>query len=225
MSSMTSSGLPRSSGMRKSRDGALISGAVLSLLLHAAAGASILLFVTSPQVAPKVPIMVNMITAPEPAPVTPEPPQELPKPRPVRTKPLPPLPQPVLAAAPAETASPAEAAPAPPPPAAPVAAPAEAAPAVAVVPPRFDAAYLDNPAPHYPPMSRRMGEQGKVMLRVLVNADGSASQVQLKSTSGSIRLDQSALDTVKRWRFIPAKQGTEAVTAWVLVPISFTLGG
>jgi protein TonB len=105
-----------------------------------------------------------------------------------------------------------------------VAAPAEVAPQVAVTPPRFDAAYLDNPSPPYPTMSRRMGEQGKVLLRVLVNADGSAAQVELKNSSGSSRLDQSALDTVKRWRFVPAKLGTQAVTAWVLVPISFTLG-
>ena len=106
----------------------------------------------------------------------------------------------------------------------PVSAPTEAAPA-AVIPPRFDAAYLDNPAPAYPAMARRLGEQGRVMLHVLVNADGSAGKVDLRSSSGSSRLDQSALDTVKRWRFVPAKLGTQPVAAWVLVPIQFTLGG
>lgn len=102
--------------------------------------------------------------------------------------------------------------------------PAQAAADVAVIPPRFDAAYLDNPAPPYPPLARRMGEQGNVVLRVLVSSVGTAEQVALKSSSGSMRLDQSALETVKRWRFVPARQGTEAVAAWVLVPISFSLG-
>ena len=227
MSSMAFAGPQRPIATTKARDGALTSGVILSLSLHAAALTGIFALAHSPPVAPSIPIMVSVITAPTPEPIKPEPAQELPKPRPIRTKPLPPLPQPLLAAKPQETAPAEAAAPAPQPPP-PVAAPAEAAPAPAapvIVPPRFDAAYLDNPAPPYPPMSRRMGEQGKVLLRVLVNADGSAAQVQLKNTSGSSRLDQSALDTVKRWRFVPAKQGTEAVSAWVQVPISFTLGG
>ena len=67
-------------------------------------------------------------------------------------------------------------------------------------------------------------DKGNISEMTLVNADGSAAQVELKNSSGSSRLDQSALDTVKRWRFVPAKLGVQAVTAWVLVPISFTLG-
>ena len=89
--------------------------------------------------------------------------------------------------------------------------------------PRFDADYLHNPRPVYPPMSRRMGEEGKVFLRVRVEADGRPSQVEIKTSSGSLRLDQAAEDAVRRWRFIPAKRGGEAVSAWVIVPISFNL--
>jgi len=48
--------------------------------------------------------------------------------------------------------------------------------------------------------------------------------VELKSTSGSERLDQAALDAVRQWRFVPAKRGSEAIAAWVVVPISFSLG-
>ena len=70
-----------------------------------------------------------------------------------------------------------------------------------------------------------MGEQGRVFLRVLVAADGVAQQVELKTTSGSPRLDHAALDAVKRWRFVPARQGDQAVAAWVVVPISFSLEG
>ncbi len=198
-------------------------GGITAIALHATAVAAVFMLTSAaPVVAPQIPIMVSMITAPVPEPLRPpEPePRVIPKPRPIvkrpETKTL------LVAEKPAE--QPAEAAPTPPPPPAP-APPAEAAPAAVVIPPRFDAAYLDNPSPPYPPMSRRMGEQGKVMLRVFVNADGSAGKVELRTSSGAARLDQAALDTVKRWRFVPAKLGTQAVAAWVLVPISFTLGG
>lgn len=94
---------------------------------------------------------------------------------------------------------------------------------LAIAPPRFDAAYLDNPAPPYPPLARRMKEQGVVMLHVFVAADGNPSKVEIRNSSGSTRLDQSALETVRHWRFLPARQGERAVAAWVLVPVSFTL--
>jgi len=99
------------------------------------------------------------------------------------------------------------------------------APPATVSEPRFDAAYLDNPAPVYPPLSRRMREEGRVMLRVFVEANGRASQVQIKAGSGAPRLDQAAQDAVSRWKFIPARRGAEAVGAWVLVPIVFNLRG
>jgi len=70
-----------------------------------------------------------------------------------------------------------------------------------------------------------MGEQGRVVLRVLVSAAGLPEKVELKSSSGSPRLDESALQTVRLWKFVPARQGTEPVSAWVLVPISFVLKG
>ena len=88
---------------------------------------------------------------------------------------------------------------------------------------RFDADYLHNPAPPYPPLSRRMGEEGKVILRVSVNPQGGADQVEIRSSSGSQRLDESAVNTVKHWKFIPAKRGDSAVQSWVLVPIVFKL--
>ena len=90
-------------------------------------------------------------------------------------------------------------------------------------PPSFTAAYLHNPPPVYPVLSKRAGEQGKVVLRVLVTADGAAETVAVGTTSGSQRLDEAAVETVKRWRFLPARQGDHAVAAWVLVPITFVL--
>lgn len=89
--------------------------------------------------------------------------------------------------------------------------------------PRFDADYLSNPPPNYPPLSRRMGEEGKVQLRVFVDAGGHPSQIELKASSGSPRLDQAAQDAVWRWKFVPARRGDNTLAAWVLVPIVFTL--
>ena len=188
------------------------------------------------------PVIVSLLTTP------PEKPQTLPKPLPA--KPLPPKPRqhrverlppppavpPVIAATPvAPTAStmtppPPEPAPAPPVEAAappPVGALASTAPPAPVpaplTPPSFNAAYLNNPAPAYPTLSRRMGEEGKVVLRVFVNESGLPQDVQLKSSSGSNRLDSTAVDTVKQWKFVPARRGDTPVGAWVLVPISFSL--
>lgn len=99
-------------------------------------------------------------------------------------------------------------------PAVPVAAPITA--------PRFDAAYLDNPAPAYPPLSRKANEQGKVVLQVWVDAQGLAKQVEVRTSSGYERLDRAASTAVSRWKFVPARQGSEAVAATVLVPIVFS---
>lgn len=91
--------------------------------------------------------------------------------------------------------------------------------------PSYSAAYLRNPKPDYPPLSKRLGEQGVVTLRVFVSADGNPQDVQLKVSSGFGRLDHAAQDAVKRWRFTPAQRGDQAVAAWVLVPIRFSLRG
>jgi protein TonB len=99
------------------------------------------------------------------------------------------------------------------------------APSIATLPsaPRWDADYLENPAPAYPPLSRRAGEEGTVMLKVLVEPSGSVAKVEIQQGSGYERLDKSAISAVLRWRFVPAKQGNEALAAWVLVPIAFSL--
>jgi protein TonB len=173
------------------------------------------------------PIMVELISAPR-VQTQPMPQAEHPKPRPVAkpVQPAAPVPPSPLVAAPSEASPPAPAAPAPVAvarPAPPPAEPASAAPAVAVVPPVFNAGYLDNPAPAYPALSRRMHEEGRVILRALVTAAGTAEDVQVRASSGAARLDAAALDTVRRWKFLPAKRGNEAVPAWVLIPISFKL--
>ncbi len=88
---------------------------------------------------------------------------------------------------------------------------------------RFDADYLDNPRPDYPLMARRLHEEGRVLLRVQVSVSGEALAVQLQESSGSPRLDRAAIDTVQRWRFVPARLGEHNVAATVLVPVEFSL--
>lgn len=106
-------------------------------------------------------------------------------------------------------------------------APAEPAPQTASLAPptpaSFSAAYLRNPAPRYPVAARRAGEQGTVTLKVLVGSDGLPQRVEVEKTSGSSRLDTAALDAVRRWRFVPARRGSNAIESWVLVPVVFRL--
>ena len=87
------------------------------------------------------------------------------------------------------------------------------------------AIYLRNPKPTYPNLSRRLSEQGTVLLRVFVSIAGDATRIEFKESSGFPRLDHAALAAVQAWKFVPAKQGEQAVTAWVVVPIKFSLKG
>jgi protein TonB len=122
------------------------------------------------------------------------------------------------------TTAPSEAAPTP------VAAPVPAgnqrpntqtAPVVSL--PSSDADYLNNPAPTYPRMSRRMGEQGTVVVRVFINTEGRAEKAEIRTSSGYNRLDEAALDTVKRWRYVPGKRAGAPEAMWFNVPIRFVL--
>lgn len=85
--------------------------------------------------------------------------------------------------------------------------------------------YGVNPKPPYPLLARRMGAQGIVLLRVHVRADGSVAEAEIKQSSGSALLDDSALRTVREsWRFMPARLDGVPVESWVEVPIRFVLG-
>ena len=88
-----------------------------------------------------------------------------------------------------------------------------------------DVQMLHTPPPRYPPQSRRMREEGTVVLRILVNESGYPSDVQVEEASGFPRLDQAGIAAVKRWRFSPACQNGKAVSGWVLVPLNFSLTG
>ena len=117
--------------------------------------------------------------------------------------------------------------PSPPAPPAPMAtgpvAPAAPPAPPAVQLPSSSADYLQNPKPPYPPLSKRLGEQGKVIVRVLIAADGQPQKAELKQSSGFDRLDQAALATVMKWRYVPGKRGGVAEDMWFNVPINFVL--
>ncbi len=179
-------------------------------------------------IASMAPIMVDLITPPkiiEPPPPPPPPPPRQPKPR---LEPLKTIEPPPLLAAQTPAPTPTDFVVPPPPPAPPVqvaesaAPPAPPAPAP-VTPPSFNAAYLQNKPPQYPVTSRRMAEEGRVMLRVLVSAAGEPEKVEVRTTSGFDRLDAAAVDAVRSWRFVPAQQAGRAVAAWVQVPLVFSL--
>ncbi|MBI2732164.1 MAG: energy transducer TonB [Aquabacterium sp.] len=215
-----------------------ISPAALALVVAAHMGIAWLLTVSrpSPFTPPQPPLMVEIIDAKAPTPPAPKTPDLTPpKPKPMArqahatreqeapvlaAKPMapepavneargaPPVPLPAIQAPPAQAA---------------LAPHAVQVAAAAPTPPAFDANYLDNPKPAYPPISRREREQGKVLLRVYVDASGAAGKVELGTSSGHERLDKAALAAVSRWRFVPARHGAEAVAAWVTVPIIFSL--
>ena len=89
--------------------------------------------------------------------------------------------------------------------------------------PSSDADYLQNPRPPYPPISRRLNEQGKTTVRVLIGVDGLPQRSEIFKSSGYDRLDQAALATVMRWRFVPGKRGGVAEAMWFNVPINWVL--
>lgn len=160
-------------------------------------------------------LMVRLVEPP------PEVKKELPPPKPQPARPTPP--PPIMTSVPEVSAPTATFSVPPQPPAPPVveSIPVPAAPAVTAA--RFDADYLSNPKPVYPTASRRLGEEGKVILRVHVSAEGAALDVQVKHSCGFARLDDAAKEAVGRWRFVPARRGTDPVDSWVAVPIVFSL--
>lgn len=191
-----------------------------------------------------VALMTEIIEAPKPveAPPPPAPPKpvvEKVQPKPTPPRPLPaPTPQPIVSNDPPPPTAPivVPAPPAPLPPitapvavAAPPAPPAPPPPAPpALAPPRIelpttDAAYLRNPRPIYPNVSKRLREEGAVLLRVFVSAEGLPVQIELKQTSGFERLDKSALEAVANWRFVPGRRAGVPESMWYEIPVTFDL--
>jgi periplasmic protein TonB len=162
---------------------------------------------TPPPPKPVQPVLTPPTTPQPPAPTTPEPPAVLAAPTAAPTAPV------VQAAPPAP----------PPPPAPPAPAPPAPSPPAKVELPTSKADYLHNPPPDYPRMSKRLGEQGRVVVKVLIGEDGRPQKAELFTSSGFERLDKSAMEAAMRWRYVPGKRGGVAEAMWYQVPIQFTL--
>lgn len=98
---------------------------------------------------------------------------------------------------------------------------ASAPPPASASPPPL--ALLHSPQPPYPSLSRRLGEEGRVLLRVLVGSDGRPARAELSASSGSERLDRAATQAVMAWRFSAPAAGSGSGGAWVTVPIVYRL--
>ncbi|MBF1239326.1 MAG: energy transducer TonB, partial [Lautropia mirabilis] len=83
--------------------------------------------------------------------------------------------------------------------------------------------YIRQPKPVYPAFSKRAGETGKVMLRVLVDVNGRPKEVKLEKSSGSDRLDKAAIDAARNALLSPHKENGKPREAYVLMPIVFEL--
>lgn len=85
------------------------------------------------------------------------------------------------------------------------------------------ARYARTVKPRYPGKARRAGWEGTTVLKVLVDPDGAPDRVAVDRTSGFEVLDAAAVKAVQRWKFHPARRGTDAVASWVRIPVAFKL--
>ncbi len=93
----------------------------------------------------------------------------------------------------------------------------------ASAPPRYELGSGGNPVPDYPWRARRAGWEGRVVVQVEVTPDGAVADAQVADSSGHAVLDEAAVETIRRWRFEPARQGGAPVAGDVRVPITFRL--
>jgi protein TonB len=227
---------------------ARIAVALAMVALHALAIHGLMrLAPARPSLGAPAPIFAELVIppAPEPPQVAPPPPAPAATPplqrpviatkktvkrveRPVVTPPEPPQPEQVAEQAPAPI-EPAPAAstrdPMPPPSAA--AAPPPPAPTTPNPAPKDISIraveYLTLPVLRYPTASRRLLEEGRVDVRVLVDARGAPRETVIVRSSGYLRLDEAALATVRATRFKPYTENGVAMPFWVVMPLIFEL--
>lgn len=98
-----------------------------------------------------------------------------------------------------------------------------AASAVPVSAPLVNASAHFNAPPHYPQLSRKLREQGTVVLELTVLASGKVTDVRVQQSSGYARLDKAALLAVKHWRYQPAQRAGKAIDYRYLQRLEFSL--
>ncbi len=87
----------------------------------------------------------------------------------------------------------------------------------------FEHDSLNNEQPQYPKISKKRGDEGRVLLEVFVESDGSVARVELVKSSSYGLLDKAAIDAIKKWKFIPAKKFGQYISSSVLIPVTFKL--
>ncbi len=215
-----------------------LAGLLVVLALHGAALYALWHYRLLPAPASAETVFVNFISPDQPPP--PPQPVKRPPPPPPEAKPEPPRamepPRPVQLVVEAPLMKPAEAVapppPPPPPPAPPAPKPVPAAPP-APPPPKaagpvnlggeLSLACPERRAPRYPASAMRLGQEGRVELRVELDERGEVAQVHLARSSGFDRLDEAAIAAVRSWRCHPAQRDGVAVRATALQPFNFTL--
>ena len=221
-------------------------GLIVVLLLHGAVLYGLWNIHVIPHMDEAVHVFVNLVSPPSPpssqsgqgARPTPEPPKPARSSKPVEQAALRPVePSQHLLATEAPVESPTEAT-APLPPPEPVAAsprsgasglPISSGPSLPAGPVSLASELAlvcpERRPPAYPPLSRRLGETGKVVLRVELDETGRVSAARVITSSGFDRLDAAALAAVRTWRCRPAQRDGQAVRSVALQPFDFTLEG
>ena len=87
----------------------------------------------------------------------------------------------------------------------------------------FKPGYFRNPPPPYPAEARRLKQEGRTLLEVVVTAQGTVGSAKIKQSSGYPLLDEAALRAVEHWRFRPAEMAGLRVETVAEVPIRFQL--
>lgn len=211
--------------------GALPLAWLIVALVHVMAGWWLLVQMPTdlPSPAPAMPMAMRVELLPPPSgempsPVLVAPPVSQPRPEPVKPLPVPEMTQQPGHAEPAVAEPvptvPVEGGPAPSPVAA---APAEDGALPDTLPPTVNPAWGTRPPTVYPAVSRRLGEQGEVLLGLHVLADGRIGEVQVRRSSGHPRLDRAAIDAARRWRLLPASRSGQPVALWHEWVVAFRL--
>jgi periplasmic protein TonB len=198
-------------------------------LWHRAVEVVVPVAILTEMVTPLLPPRADTPRPPQPAPKPPEPVKRPPLKKPVERQPPAPRPTAIPEVRPAPSAVTGVPAPQPvaPPAAAPV-GPEQGANSGPAAPPTMElpssgAEFLRNPPLVFPPMSKRLGEQGKVVVRVLIGADGTPQQAALKRSSGYDRLDQAAIDYVMKCRYVAGRIAGVPQAMWYDAPVNFVL--
>jgi TonB family protein len=85
---------------------------------------------------------------------------------------------------------------------------------------------IDGPKPHYPIASRRLREEGEVLVRLCIDSSGEVEKAQIQKSSGYRSLDHSALSALSKWRFLASSQLLNgSITECFRFPVRFTLEG